>query len=148
MGEPVGDVRVGGSTAKPVAVEAPEVPLLLDEIPLLALLATQARGTSVIRGAAELRVKETDRIAAVAVALRAMGADIDELPQGFVIRGPTRLHGAGASSGGDHRLAMMLAVAGAAASGATTVDDAAAAAVSFPGFDDEFRRVGGTLEAA
>jgi len=105
MGEPVADVRVAGTAVAPLNIEAAEVPSLVDEIPLLALLATQARGTSTIRGADELRVKESDRIAAVGSALRALGADIDELPDGFIIRGPTPLHGAVGSSGGDHRLA-------------------------------------------
>jgi len=148
MGEPVADVVVSGHLSNPLTVDDEEVPLLVDELPLLALLATQVRGTSSIRGAAELRVKETDRIAGVTRVLRAMGADITGLPDGFLIGGSTSLRGTTVSSGGDHRLAMMAAVAGTVARGTTIIEDANAAAVSFPEFDSEFHRAGGALEAA
>jgi 3-phosphoshikimate 1-carboxyvinyltransferase len=148
MGEPVADVRVSGPASKPVEIGGSEVPILVDEIPLIALLATQARGVSTITGAQELRVKETDRVARVASILRAMGADVRELPDGFCIRGPTPLSGTSAASAGDHRMAMMLAIAGTAASGATLVEDASVASVSYPGFDIAFRQMGAAVEAA
>lgn len=136
LGEPLADVTVTGRIQGPVEIGESDVPGLIDEIPLLALLATQARGTSTIRGAGELRVKETDRISGVVEALDALGADIEELPDGFIVRGPTPLHGGTVHSRGDHRLAMMLAVAGCVARGETIVDGAESAAVSFPGFAD------------
>jgi len=146
MGEPVGRLRVSGRICRPVTVEAAQVPGLVDELPLVVLLATQARGTSVIRGAAELRVKETDRIATVAASLRRLGADLDELADGFVVRGPTALHGCNVSSHGDHRLAMLLAVAGAIAAGETVVDGVEAADVSFPNFAEVLGSLGGNIE--
>jgi 3-phosphoshikimate 1-carboxyvinyltransferase len=148
MGEPVADVRVSGAASKPVEIGGSEVPILVDEVPLIALLATQARGVSTITGAQELRVKETDRIARVTSILQAMGADISELPDGFCIRGPTPLSGTSAASAGDHRMAMMLAIAGTSASGATLVEDAGVASVSYPGFDIAFRHMGAAVEAA
>jgi len=146
MGEPVGRLRVSGRIHRPVTVEVAQVPGLVDELPLVVLLATQARGISVIRGAAELRVKETDRIATVAASLRRLGADLDELADGFVVRGPTALHGCNVSSHGDHRLAMLLAVAGAIAAGETVVDGVEAADVSFPNFAEVLGSLGGNIE--
>ncbi|MGH2442037.1 MAG: 3-phosphoshikimate 1-carboxyvinyltransferase [Chloroflexota bacterium] len=147
-GEPVGDVSVAGRVRASVDIEAPEVPLLVDELPLVALLATQAPGISTIRGAGELRIKETDRIATVATSLRSMGADIDELPDGFVIRGPTPLRGATLQCFGDHRLAMMLAVAGTVASTETIITGAEASAISYPDFDNSLRKLSGHVVAA
>ena len=146
MGEPVGRLRVSGPIRMPITVEAAQVPRLVDELPLVVLLATQAPGTSVIRGAAELRVKETDRIATVASSLRRLGADLDELVDGFVVRGPTALRGCNVSSHSDHRLAMLLAVAGAIADGETVVDGVEAADVSFPNFAEVLRSLGGSIE--
>ncbi|HLJ69363.1 MAG TPA: 3-phosphoshikimate 1-carboxyvinyltransferase [Chloroflexota bacterium] len=148
LGEPVGDVAISGRAVRPIDISRDTVPLLVDEIPLLALLATQAAGESVIRGAEELRVKESDRIAGVGSLLRVMGADVEDLPDGFVIRGPTPLCGATVSSGGDHRLAMMGAVAGTIAAGETRVEGAEAAAVSFPGFLEAFAALGGDIAVA
>jgi 5-enolpyruvylshikimate-3-phosphate synthase len=127
---------------------ADEVPRLIDELPLVALLATQASGTSTIRGAGELRHKETDRIAAVASALATLGAAIRELPDGFVIRGPTPLRSASVSSSGDHRLAMMLAVAGSIAHGETVIDGVESADISYPEFARHFAGLEGALDAA
>lgn len=148
MEEPVGDVTVSGSVTEPIEIGGADVAPLIDELPLVALLATQARGTTVVRDAAELRVKETDRIAAVTAALSVLGGDMTQLQDGFVVRGPTPLTGARIQSPGDHRLAMLLAVAGAAASGGTVVEGAEAAMVSFPTFEAVFRRLGGTLHAS
>jgi 3-phosphoshikimate 1-carboxyvinyltransferase len=145
-GEPVADVTVRGRPTKPLSIGRSEIPGLIDELPLLALLATQLSGTSVIRDAAELRVKETDRIATVAAALTELGAAVEPRPDGFLIRGPTELHGARVSSAGDHRVGMMLAVAGTIAHGETIVDAAESAAVSFPGFAAAFRALGADID--
>jgi len=94
-----------------LAIEGEQIPSLIDEIPLLALLATQAEGRTVIRDAAELRVKETDRIETVVSTLRKIGAQIEATEDGMIIDGPTPLVGATVESAGDHRLAMMLTIA-------------------------------------
>jgi 3-phosphoshikimate 1-carboxyvinyltransferase len=107
---------------------------LIDELPVLAVAATQLRGTTRITGAAELRVKESDRIEAMEHGLWAMGARIRERHDGWEISGPTRLVGARVSSFGDHRVAMALGVAGLLADGVTEIDGAEAAAVSYPAF--------------
>ena len=132
--EPVADVTVRASDLVGVEVGGDTVVRMIDEFPVLAVAATQAHGTTVVRGAADLRVKETDRIAAVVAELRALGARIDPLPDGFIIEGPTPLHGAAADSHGDHRLAMALAVAGLIAEGKVLIGNAECIADSFPGF--------------
>jgi 3-phosphoshikimate 1-carboxyvinyltransferase len=106
----------------------------IDELPLLAVVATQAKGETTVRGAGELRVKESDRIAAVVENLTTMGADITELDDGFRVRGPSRLRGAEVSTRGDHRIAMAMAVAGLMAEGNTTLDDASVVEISYPAF--------------
>jgi len=146
LGEPVGDIRVSGRVQSPLLIEPGDVPSLIDEIPLLALLATQAEGRSVIRGARELRVKETDRILAVAEILGRLDASIVPLDDGFVIDGPSRLRGATIQSHGDHRLAMMGAVAGMRADGETVVNGVEVADVSYPGFAADLHRLGGTID--
>jgi 3-phosphoshikimate 1-carboxyvinyltransferase len=107
---------------------------MIDEFPVLAVAATQAAGRTVVRDAAELRIKESDRIASIAAELRALGAHIEPLPDGFIVEGPTPLHGAVVDSHGDHRLAMALAVAGLVAEGEVVVENAGCMADSFPGF--------------
>ena len=146
-GEPRGTVTVSGLIEHPIHLSEQDVPGLVDELPLIALLATQVQGESVIEGAAELRVKETDRIAAVARELQVMGADIEERPDGWRIRGKTPLRGESVKSHGDHRLAMMLAVAGVCARGETVIEGAEAADVSFPGFTSVFSSLGAAIEA-
>ena len=118
------------------------VPRMIDEFPILAVAATQARGTTTVRDAKELRVKETDRIANLVSELRRMGADIEELPDGFVVHGPTPLRGAVVLSHNDHRLAMALAIAGLIAEGETVIEDANCIADSFPGFVNALRSLG------
>lgn len=142
--EPVGAVTVerGGDLA-PIRIGPAEVPALIDELPLVALLATQADGTSEVSGAAELRVKESDRIAAVGEGLRALGAQVEDRPDGWLVKGPTPLRGAAVDSRGDHRVAMALMVAAAGASGPVTLRGAACAAVSYPGFLEALAEVGG-----
>ena len=116
------------------------------ELPVLAVVATQAEGETVVRDAGELRVKETDRIESTAAALRALGAQIETTPDGWVIQGGSPLRGACVSSAGDHRLAMALAVAGLVADGTTTVTEAEVTADSFPGFAEVLRGVGAPVE--
>ena len=142
-GEPIADLRVDAPEAGLTAVEISGeiVPNLIDEIPVLAVAAACAPGRTVIRDAGELRVKESDRIAATAAFLRAMGASVTERPDGLVIDGGRPLHGARVDARGDHRIAMAAAVAALAASSPTTIVGAEAAAVSFPGFWDALEGV-------
>jgi 3-phosphoshikimate 1-carboxyvinyltransferase len=134
-GEPVADLEVRSAPLLATEIEADEVPRLVDELPLFALLASHARGESVVKGAQELRVKETDRIETVTNSLRALGVRITASDDGFRIRGvPTRPRGGAMASRGDHRLAMLGAVAGAVSMEGVEIEDAEAVAVSFPGF--------------
>ena len=133
-GEPVADLLVQSHELRSTWVGDSIVPRMIDEFPILALAATQAQGVTRVRDAAELRVKETDRIAAIVEALRALGAKIEARPDGFDVEGPTPLHGARVDSHGDHRIAMTLAIAGLLAEGETTVAGADCIADSFPGF--------------
>jgi 3-phosphoshikimate 1-carboxyvinyltransferase len=142
--EPVGAVTVEGGELHATTIAGELVPRCIDEIPVLAVLATQAEGVTTIRDAEELRVKESDRIALVAAGLRALGADCEELSDGLVITGPTRLQPAAVDSHGDHRLAMAWAVAGSLAipgAGVTVIDGADAVAVSYPGFFDDLAQL-------
>jgi 3-phosphoshikimate 1-carboxyvinyltransferase len=141
--EPVADLEVTYNSLKSPAISPEAIPSLIDELPVLAVAATQARGVTEIRGAAELRVKETDRIATTVEELQRMGAKIEALPDGFVVKGPTRLRGAHVSSHGDHRLAMALAVAALAAEGETTIEDTACIDDSFPGFEAALAKLTG-----
>jgi 3-phosphoshikimate 1-carboxyvinyltransferase len=135
--EPVADLEVRAAPLVAVTVEADEVPGLVDELPLVALLASHARGTTVVRGAAELRVKESDRVAAVADALRAVGARVREREDGWEVVGvPARLRGGRVEAHGDHRIAMLGAVAGLVAREPVEIGDADSVAISFPGFFD------------
>ncbi len=141
-GEERGDVTVRTSELTATEVGGDEIPKMLDEVPILALAATQAKGQTVIRDAAELRVKESDRLATTAEMLRAFGAQIEELPDGLVIEGPVHLNSAKVNSHGDHRIAMMAAIAGLVAAGETAVQDAECIATSFPGFADSLGELG------
>jgi 3-phosphoshikimate 1-carboxyvinyltransferase len=138
-GEPVANVTVRSSDLVGVEVGGDTVVRAIDEFPVLAVAATQAHGTTHVRDAAELRVKETDRVAAIVAGLRAMGAHIDPLPDGFIIEGPIPLRGAAVDSHGDHRLAMALAVAGLIAEGETVIKNAECIPDSFPGFVELMR---------
>jgi 3-phosphoshikimate 1-carboxyvinyltransferase len=133
-GEPLGDVRVRHAPLQAASVGASDVPAMVDELPLLGLLATQAEGVSRVRGADELRVKESDRIAVLVAGLRALGADVEELPDGFVVAGPTPLTGGDLDSAGDHRMAMVFAVAALIAHGPVRVRGMESVGDSFPGF--------------
>ncbi len=140
-GEPVGDLRVSPAPLKAFSIGGELIPRLVDEIPILAVAALAAEGTSVIRDAEELRVKETDRLAVMARQLRAMGAELEETSDGLVIPGGQQLHGASVDSETDHRVAMSLAVAALVATGSTNIARAEAAAVSYPNFWDDLSRL-------
>src|SRR5213079_43017 len=122
--EPSGTVEVTGAPLKATVIQGKEIPQLIDELPILAVAGALASGTTIIRHAQELRVKETDRIAAIAHNLRSMGAQVVELNDGLEIHGRAPLHGARLSSFGDHRIAMAFAVAGLFADGETIIQDA------------------------
>ncbi|MFB6291158.1 MAG: 3-phosphoshikimate 1-carboxyvinyltransferase [Candidatus Bipolaricaulia bacterium] len=133
-GEPRGDLVVSRSHLKGVKLTEEEVVKSIDELPLLAVVATQADGTTEVRGAEELRVKETDRIQATVTNLKRLGADIEELPDGFVVRGKSKLTGTSVESFKDHRIAMSMAVAALVAEGETELVAPKWVEVSFPGF--------------
>jgi len=145
-GEPTGDLHARHSELRSVTVGGADIVTLIDELPVFALIATQAHGQTVVKDAAELRVKETDRIATTVSELRKLGAQIEETPDGFVVEGPTPLRGARVDSHGDHRLAMALAVAGLLAEGVTTIEDTDCISDSFPGFERTLMRLGAQIE--
>jgi 3-phosphoshikimate 1-carboxyvinyltransferase len=120
---------------------ADKIPSIIDEIPMLAVIATQAIGKTVIRGAEELRVKESDRINAIVINLRKMGASVEEYDDGFAITGPTKLKGANIETFNDHRIAMAFVVAGLVAKGNTKLDNYDCVDISFPGFFKMMRRL-------
>jgi 3-phosphoshikimate 1-carboxyvinyltransferase len=134
--EPLGGVRVRHGPLQAVSPGGGEIAGLIDELPLVGVLATRAEGTTVVRGAGELRVKESDRITGLVRGLRGLGADAEELPDGFAVRGPARLRGGACDAGDDHRLAMAFAVAGLAASDPVAVRGMASVSDSFPGFSE------------
>jgi 3-phosphoshikimate 1-carboxyvinyltransferase len=133
-GEPLADLHIEQRPLRAVTCGGADLVTLIDEVPILAVAATQAAGRTVIRDAGELRVKETDRIATTAAELRKLGAAVTPTADGLIIDGPCALRGARVHSHGDHRLAMALTIAGLAASGETTIDGTEVTADSFPGF--------------
>jgi 3-phosphoshikimate 1-carboxyvinyltransferase len=139
--EPVADLDVCYGPLEGTVVEADEVPLAIDELPLVALLGCFAEGETVVRGAAELKVKESDRIASVVDGLAGLGADIDATDDGFIVRGTGCLRGGALDARGDHRLAMLGAVAGLASREGVEVIGMEAAAVSYPGFASDVARL-------
>jgi 3-phosphoshikimate 1-carboxyvinyltransferase len=141
-GEPVADIVCRGTGGlKAATVTGDMVPSLIDEFPILCVAAAKAEGITVIRGAEELRVKESDRIKAMATELTKMGVLIEEHPDGLSIQGTDMLRGAEVESHGDHRIAMSLAVAGLTAQGTTTINNASAVAISFPHFFSIMQRL-------
>ena len=146
--EPVADISVRSSRLRGAVIEGDLVPRAIDELPLIALAACFASGETVIRDAAELRVKESDRIRSTARELRRLGADIEELPDGLRIRPVRRLQGAAVSTHGDHRLAIMLALAGVLARGETVIRNAGVVAVSYPWFWRDLDLLSGRRVAA
>lgn len=145
-GEPLADITVRSSELRGITVAGEQVVRMIDEFPIFAVLASQAQGETIVREAEELRVKESDRIGSLASELRKFGLLIEECPDGFVMAGPQRLHGAVVDSHGDHRLAMSLAVAGLFADGETTITHAEAHQESFPNFAELMRLLGAKLE--
>jgi 3-phosphoshikimate 1-carboxyvinyltransferase len=133
--EPQADLMIEYSKLKGVEIKKENVPFLIDELSLIAVVATQAQGKTVVSGARELRVKETDRIKAIVSELKKMGADIEEREDGFTVNGPTRLQGAVCKSYNDHRIAMSLAVAALLAEGKTVIKNSECIDISFPGFE-------------
>lgn len=144
-GEPVADLMVRSSGLRGVEVGGELVVRMIDEFPIFAVAATQAEGETLVHDAHELRVKETDRIAAVVAELQALGASIEERDDGFLVKGPTRLRGAAVQAHGDHRLAMALIVAGLIAEGETVVEGTDVIIDSFPGFVGLMRKLGAEI---
>ncbi len=140
-GEPVADLRVRSSRLQSCTIQGNLIPRLIDEIPILAVAAVFAEGTTVIKDAEELRVKESDRIAVMAQQLNKMGAKVTELPDGMEIHGGTPLVGTDVDSHTDHRIAMSLAIASLVATGTTIIQRAEAAAVSYPDFTATLQQV-------
>lgn len=140
-GEPVATVVTSGGPLRGTVVAPDEVPSLIDELPLIACVAARAAGETRVTGAAELRVKESDRIRAVVSNLRALGADAEELPDGFVVRGSDSPLRGRVTTHGDHRIAMAFGVLGALPGNAITLDDPSCVGVSYPTFWDDLARV-------
>ena len=140
-GEPCGKVEILGNHLRGTVIGGAEIPNVIDELPVLAVAGALAQGTTVIKDAAELRVKESDRLAVVAHHLAAMGAEVTEHPDGLEIRGGRPLRGARLTSHGDHRIAMAFAIAGLFAEGETVIEDAACVETSYPGFDRQLQQI-------
>lgn len=142
-GEPVADLLCRHSALKAATVGEDEVPALVDEVPILAIAASMAEGVTRITGAHELRVKESDRIAAMATGLRALGVSVEEHDDGMSVEGRGALNGASVNSVGDHRIAMSFAVASLVAEGTTKIEGAEAVSISYPGFFDTLKGLTG-----
>ena len=140
-GEPIADLVVRSSALEAIELQPAETAAAIDEIPILCLAATQARGRTVIRGAGELRHKESDRIAGIVDGLTALGARIEARGDDIVVDGPTSLRGNAVDSRGDHRLALTFAIAGLIAGGHTTIGDAASVSISYPTFFADLERI-------
>ena len=139
--EPTATITIETSVLQGITIEGDIIPTLIDEIPIIALLATQSNGTTVIKNAEELKVKETNRIDAVVAELKKLGANITATDDGMIIEGPTKLHGASLTTYGDHRIGMMGAVASLITEGDVTLDDAECIAVSYPTFFDHVEKL-------
>ncbi len=134
--EPQADLKIEYSELEGIEIKKEEVPFLIDELPLIAVVASQAQGKTVVSGAKELRVKETDRIKTIVSELKKMGVDIKEREDGFMVEGPCKLEGAVCESYNDHRIAMSLAVAALLAEGKTVIKNSECIDISFPDFED------------
>ncbi len=145
--EPVGDIRVTGGRLKAVEVGGADIPNLIDELPLVAVLGALAEGTTVIRNAAELRVKESDRIATMAANLRLLGIEVEEQEDGMSIKGGATLNPtAPVRSYGDHRIAMAMAVLATCAEEPVVINNVACVDTSYPGFWNDLKQIGGHVE--
>ena len=140
-GEPRGDILVKTSKLKGTAIGGGIIPRLIDEIPIIAIAATQAHGQTIIKDAKELRVKESDRIATICGMLKKMGAKAKETPDGMIIEGPCKLKGTEIESHGDHRIAMSAAIAGLIAKDEMLIDNTECIETSFPGFKELLDRL-------
>jgi len=140
-GEPSGDIQIVFSQLKGIEITKGMVPGMIDELPILAVLATQAEGVTEVSGAAELRLKECDRIHAICVNLEKMGAEITERDDGFIIKGPTKLRGGDVRTFDDHRIAMAFTIAGLVADSDVNLDNPGCVDISFPQFFDYLKRV-------
>lgn len=144
-GEPIGRIAIRGAQLRGTTLLETEVPILIDEIPILATAGAFATGETVIRHAEELRVKESDRIATMVTNLRALGVDVDEVPDGLTVRGPARIRPSGpVKSFGDHRIAMSMAVAGLHAESPVEIHDTGCILTSYPTFWEDYRMLGGS----
>jgi 3-phosphoshikimate 1-carboxyvinyltransferase len=139
--EPMGVIEVRGARLKGTEIGGKEIANVIDELPILAVAAALANGTTTISDAGELRVKETDRLAAIATNLRSMGAQVQETEDGLIISGGVPLHGARLDSFGDHRIAMAFAIAGLFAEGETTITNTECVNTSYPGFYETLDRI-------
>ncbi len=139
--EPRADLRIKYADLKGVEIGKEDIPGLIDELPLIAVAATQAQGITVVSEAEELRVKETDRLKAIVSELKKMGADIEEREDGLVVKGPAKLKGAVTESYSDHRMAMSLAIAALLAEGKTVIKNAECIDISFPGFEKTLNKL-------
>lgn len=140
-GEPVADIHVKTSQLKGIKIGGDMIPTLIDEIPIIAVAAALAEGKTEIRDAAELKVKETNRIEVMAKNLTRMGVRVEELPDGLIIYGSSRIKGVEVNSFGDHRIAMSLAIAGLVASGETLINEAECATISYPRFFEDIKKL-------
>ncbi|RXT13920.1 3-phosphoshikimate 1-carboxyvinyltransferase [Ammoniphilus sp. CFH 90114] len=140
-GEPVADLTISYAHLKGMEIGGAIIPRLIDEIPIIAVMASQARGTTIIRDAEELKVKETNRIDVMVQELRKMGAQVEPTEDGMIIQGGANLTGARCHSHGDHRIGMSMAIAGLVAEGETFIEEAEAINVSFPGFEQILKEI-------
>ncbi|MEE8436845.1 MAG: 3-phosphoshikimate 1-carboxyvinyltransferase [Candidatus Neomarinimicrobiota bacterium] len=134
-----GNIKIKAGPLKAAQIDKNQIPLLIDELPILAVLATQAQGTTIIKGAGELRLKESDRLQGICSNLARMGADIEELENGFIIQGPTPLRGAAIETFGDHRLAMAFTAAGLICPEPVLLDNSSCVDISYPEFFSELK---------
>jgi 3-phosphoshikimate 1-carboxyvinyltransferase len=146
-GEPFGTIEIEGTSLKATRIAGKEIPNVIDELPVLAVAAALAEGTTIISDAAELRVKETDRLAAIASHLKAMGVPVVENPDGLEITGGKPLQGARLDSLGDHRIAMAFAIAGMFAEGETVITGTECVNTSYPGFYELLQKVSASRDA-
>jgi 3-phosphoshikimate 1-carboxyvinyltransferase len=142
FGERRGDLEVAFSSLRGVSIGKEIIPSLIDEVPILSVLATQAQGVTFITGAEELRVKECDRLRAMYLGLKTLGAKVEERSDGLIIEGPVTLHGGRVESFGDHRIAMSFAVAGLIAREAVEIVDVDCVKISYPEFFDHLQSLG------
>jgi 3-phosphoshikimate 1-carboxyvinyltransferase len=140
-GEPVADIEVKSSSLHSANIGGNLIPSLVDEVPVIALAATQAEGTTTISGAGELRLKESDRLKLIATQLNKMGANITETKDGLIINGKTKLKGCTVATAKDHRMAMMLSIAALCAEGQTTVENSDCVNISFSNFYDVLKQI-------